>query len=62
MNGVCVVCQNVSGDGSSAARVDAVTRTDRAKATSDAGQWISRVCSTLNTHNRLKAFGPGQPG
>lgn len=45
---VPVLCQSVSGDGPAAARVDTVSQTDRAKATSDAGQLTSVICSLLN--------------
>ena len=38
----------MSGDGASAARVDTVGRTDRGKATSDAGQLTLVIFSTLN--------------
>ena len=42
----CLLCQSVSasGDGAAAARVDAVSRTDHRKATSDAGRFTSVVC------------------
>ena len=42
---VSMLCQNVPGDGASAARVDAAGRNDRGKATSDAGQltWTSMI-------------------